>query len=139
MRCGLLLLDRCRRRVAFAGFDDYLGGMLVVAASDGVVVEVRVDVPIRPERVVLRRCVARLASMSQSDRPVLYCLLTYVYVPIQPAIFVSLFFLSLVAWLCSPRNIILYFSNISIETHSSSVSFVKKTRFVLYDEITDAT
>ena len=40
LRCGLLLLDPCRHRVAFADFKDYLGGLLVVAISDRAVVEV---------------------------------------------------------------------------------------------------
>ena len=53
-------------------FGDYMGGLLVVAASDGVV-EVRVDVPIRQGSVVLQICVVRLASMSQSDRSELSC------------------------------------------------------------------
>jgi len=34
VRCGLLLLDLYRRRVAFAGFDDYMGGMLAVAVGN---------------------------------------------------------------------------------------------------------
>jgi len=57
VRCSLLPLDPFRRRVAFTGFDDYLGGMLVVVASVGVFVEVRIDVPIRLGRVALRSCV----------------------------------------------------------------------------------
>ena len=73
VRCSLLLLDPFRRRVAFAGFDDYKGGLLVVAASDGVFVEVRVDVPIRQGSVVLQRCVVHRAAMFQSDRPELSC------------------------------------------------------------------
>ena len=48
VRCGLLLLDLCRRRVVFAGFDDYMGGMLAVAVFDEAVVGVRVDALIRP-------------------------------------------------------------------------------------------
>ena len=47
VRCSLLPLDPFRRRVAFTGFNDYLGGMLVVVASVGAFVEVRIDVPIR--------------------------------------------------------------------------------------------
>ena len=43
VRCGLFLLDLCRRRVAFAGFDDYMGGMLAVAVFNEAVVGVRVD------------------------------------------------------------------------------------------------
>jgi len=61
--CGLLLLDFCRSRVVFAGFEDYTGGMLVVGASNEAVVEVRVDVPVRLDRVVLWSCIVRLGSM----------------------------------------------------------------------------
>ena len=54
VQCSLLLLDPFRRGVAFAGFNDYMSGMLVVAASDRAFVDVRVDIPIRSGRVVLR-------------------------------------------------------------------------------------
>ena len=47
VRCGLLLLDLCRCRIAFAGFDDYMGGLLVVSVFDEAVVGVRVDALIR--------------------------------------------------------------------------------------------
>ena len=40
VRCSLLLLASYQRRVAFAGFNDYIDVMLVVAASDGTFVEV---------------------------------------------------------------------------------------------------
>ena len=40
VRCGLLLLASYQRRIAFAGFNDYIDVMLVVAASDGTFVEV---------------------------------------------------------------------------------------------------
>jgi hypothetical protein len=43
VRYSLLLLDLCRRRVAFTGFNDYMGGMLAVAVFNEAVVGVRVD------------------------------------------------------------------------------------------------
>jgi len=42
-------------QVAFAGFHDYMGGMLAVAVFDEAVVGVRVDALIRPDRAVLWR------------------------------------------------------------------------------------
>ena len=41
--CGLLSLDPYGGIVALACFDDYMGGMLGVAASDGVFVQVCVN------------------------------------------------------------------------------------------------
>ena len=43
VRCGLFILDLCRRRVAFAGFHDYMGGMLAVAVFNEAVVGIRVN------------------------------------------------------------------------------------------------
>jgi hypothetical protein len=97
--------------------------VLVGAVSGGEVLlfMVHVDVLILPSRFVLWSCIVRLASMSQSDQPVQFALVSFRRALMPQSNPQVLFFrvFSFITWLC-PRNTFLYFLTILRETHWST-------------------